>query len=54
MKVCVYYIVGRLNADDYEEIDSTTDREDAHYMLVEYKKAFGPTWDLWIDAKRVS
>jgi hypothetical protein len=43
-----YRIMGK-SSFGTEEIDSADTRQEAEYLLAEYRLAFGPGWVLWID-----
>lgn len=47
-----YKIMGRYEGADTEEIDTTETKEEAEYLLSEYRLAYGNGWQLWIRKPR--
>ena len=45
-----YAIMGKLPGAELEEIDTADTRDEAEYLLGEYRMAFGPDWILSVRA----
>jgi hypothetical protein len=43
-----YKIIGKYQGQS-EEIDVANSKEEAEYMLQEYKQAYGPAWKIWAE-----
>jgi len=43
-------IMGRLEGN-VEEIDRADDKDEARYLVQEYRMAFGPDWSIWYTRK---
>ena len=49
-----YKIVGKYGGNNPEEIDTADDKEEADYLLGDYKLAFSSDWQLWIEEENNS
>jgi len=44
----MYKIMGRSRYGT-EQLDESDSKQNAEYLLTEYKLAFGPAWEIWIE-----
>ena len=42
----MYIIFGRYNGET-EEVDQASTKQEAEYLVQEYRLAFGPGWQIW-------
>lgn len=41
----MFEILGKYVEGDWEVLDTADERSEAHFLLAEYRLAFGPGWD---------
>lgn len=41
-----YKIMGRYQRDEWEELDTSENSQDADYLVQEYRMAFGTEWEI--------
>jgi hypothetical protein len=44
----MYKIMGKYDNHDVEELDSADTKQEAEYLVGEYRLAFGTGWEIWI------